>query len=165
MWSPQQPISCRLKPFPKPVFTALASLNFSVEQRVQGDLAQCTRPHFVPVWRRLIWFPRRGHNGPALGSLHRDIPRGAVCPHRAFLPVSSQGKGYWSECALEVGFRLEGTIGHRSPWLCRGHCEELSISLRRQCPLPDGLPCPQTGDGPHGFLRPLSLRKDRIPTL
>lgn len=34
----------RLKPFPKPVFTALASLNLGVEQRVQGDLAQCTPP-------------------------------------------------------------------------------------------------------------------------
>lgn len=37
--------------------------------------------------------------------------------------------------ALEVGFRLEGTLGSKRPWFCRGHLEKLRVSLRGQCPL------------------------------
>lgn len=37
--------------------------------------------------------------------------------------------------ALEVGLRLEETLGYKRPWLCRGHLEKLRVSLRGQCPL------------------------------
>lgn len=97
-----------------------------------------SRPGFAPA--------RRRPQCPGVCVASMDRPHWAVLD-MLFYPPPPQERWHRHEHTLEKGLRSEGTLGPRSPWLCRSPYEEQRVSLRAwQGPLADSTKPPLSAD-------------------